>query len=81
MKRALSAVLLLAAVSFAVTAVSAEKMEMARHLNEGAQRDAIERGRVVTSQGVQIKLVAVVGGHHGQAGKATFGRFRLPNDG
>src|SRR3954452_2045809 len=60
---------------------SAEKMQMARHLNEGAQRDAIERGRVATSQGVQIKLVAVVGGHHGQAGKATFGRFRLPNDG
>ena len=54
---------------------------MARDLDEGTQRDAVERRRVAAPQGVQVNPMTVVGGHHGQAGEAAFGRFRLPNDG
>src|SRR3954447_17654548 len=55
-------------------------MKVARDLDEGAERDTVERGRIAASQGVQVEAVAVVGGHHGQAGKAAFRRFCLPNN-
>src|SRR3954454_20825608 len=59
----------------------AEKMKMARDLDQGAKRDAIEGGRVAASQGVQVNAMAVGRGHHGEAREAAFRRFRLSNDG
>jgi hypothetical protein len=58
----------------------AEKMKMARDLDQGTQRDAIKGGREAASQGVQVNAMAVVRGHHGEARKAAFRRFRLSND-
>src|SRR3954471_3360203 len=51
-----------------------EKMDVARDLDESAKRDAVERGRITTPQGIQVNAMAVIGRDHGQAGEATFGR-------
>ena len=57
------------------------KMQLARHLDQGAQRHPLQRHRMATPQRVQIESVAVVRGDHGQAGEAALGRFGLPDDG
>ena len=58
-----------------------EQVQLARHLDEGPQRHAVERHGVAAPQRVQIDAVAVVRGHHREAGEPALGRFRLTDEG
>jgi len=59
---------------------SAGEIHLARYLNQGPERDPLQRHRMATPQRIQVDAVAVIRANHGQAGEAAFSCFGLPNN-
>ena len=51
--------------------------EPLRDADQAVERRALERQRVALAKRRQVGAMAVVVGHHGQAGQAAFGRLGL----
>src|SRR5215208_1546705 len=60
---------------------SASEVQMARHLDQASKRHPLERHWMTTSQRVQVDVVTVKPGNHGQTGEPALGRFRLLDNG
>ena len=56
---------------------SARQVQLVRHLDQPAQRHALQRDRMPAAQRVQVDAVAVVAGDHRQAGEPALGRLGL----
>jgi hypothetical protein len=59
---------------------SAGEVHLARYLNQGPERDSLQRHRMATPERIQVDAVAVIRANHGQAGEAAFSCFGLLNN-
>jgi hypothetical protein len=54
--------------------------EALRHVQHGLERRPLERDRELAAQRVEVNLMAVIRGDHGQAGETALGGFGLQDD-
>jgi hypothetical protein len=56
-------------------------MHVARHLNQGSERDPLKRNRVSAPERIKVDAVTVIRANHGETGEPALSRFGLLNDG
>ncbi len=53
---------------------------MARHLNQGSERDPLKRNRMSAPKRIKIDAVTVIRANHGETGEPALSCFSLLND-
>src|SRR4029077_21107906 len=58
----------------------AGEVHVARHLNQGSERDPLKRNRMSAPERIKVDAVTVIRTKHGETGEPALSCFGLPND-